>query len=81
MTYPAFEAREITGTVLLRDPALMARWKDAATRDEIVAVSINGVNYSVVKNADLVQAINLRYGSGLSRFEYDDSAKTVSRAI
>ena len=80
MTHTAFEAREITGTVLLRDPNLMTRWKDAATREEIMAVSVDGVNYSVVKDAELVRMINLRYGSGLTRYEYDDTTRTVSRA-
>lgn len=77
MRYPAYESRELTGTILLRDQELMVKWKQAADGDGILARTINGVNYSVVRDPALAAEIEQMYGASLNSFAYDDAANTV----
>lgn len=77
MKYPAYESRELTGTVLLRDQELMVKWKQAADDESILARSINGVNYSIVRDPALAGEIAALYGPELNTFAYDDAANTV----
>ncbi|HEX2864429.1 MAG TPA: hypothetical protein VHN99_07650 [Deinococcales bacterium] len=80
MTYDAYEARELTGTVLLRDPDLMARWKDASAREAVLARTINGTNYAVLTDPDLAAEIRRLHGGELSLYSFDDEANTVTLA-
>ncbi len=57
MIYPAFETREVTGEVLLKDRSLMELWKWAAREGNIEAVRIGGENYAVVKDDDLAKRL------------------------
>ncbi|MBS3967769.1 MAG: hypothetical protein KGZ60_10995 [Truepera sp.] len=54
MTYPAFEARDLIGAVLLKDAALLKDWRAASQRGDVLAVTVQGI---VVKDAALVEAI------------------------
>ena len=74
MIYPAFEAKEVTGSVLLRNPSLMEMWKWAADEGKVQAVSIEGKNYAVVKDEDLAGRIR---AAGLSALRYDDEVKRL----
>ena len=74
MVYPAFEAKEVTGSVLLRNPSLMEMWKWAADEGKVQAVSVKGKNYAVVKDEDLAERIR---ATGLSALRYDDKAKRL----
>lgn len=77
MRHPAFESRELTGTILLRDQELMVKWKQAADDDRILARSINGVNYSIVRDPALAAEIDAMYGASLNTFAYDDATNTI----
>ena len=72
MIYPAFDAKEVTGSVLLKNPSLMELWKWAADEGHVQAVSVEGKNYAVVKDEDLAERIR---AAGVSAHDYDDEAK------
>ncbi|MBS3934421.1 MAG: hypothetical protein KGZ35_08695 [Truepera sp.] len=77
MTYPAFEARDLTGAVLLKEAALMKDWRAASQRGDVLAVTVQGINYVVVKDAALVEAIK-RAAPQLTAYRYDPATATVS---
>lgn len=77
MTYPAFEAREVTGEALLKEPTLMKEWRAASERGDVLAVTMRGKNYAVVKDALLVEAIK-RTAPQLKLYRYDPATATVS---
>ena len=77
MTYSAFEAREVTGEALLKEPALMKEWRTASERGDILAVTMRGKNYAVVKDALLVEALK-RAAPQLKLYRYDPATATVS---
>ena len=70
MIYPAFEARDVTGTVLLKNKDLMELWKWASNEGLVQAVRVGGVNYAVVKDEDL--AARLGTVKGLTAYRFDD---------
>ena len=74
MVYPAFDAKEVTGDVLLKDPSLMELWKWAADEGMVQAVSVKGKNYAVVKDEDLAERIR---SAGVSARGYDGEAKRL----
>lgn len=76
MTYPAFDAREVTGEVLLVEPEVMAAWKAASQRGEVLAVTVAGRNYAVVKDPALVEAIR-QAAPQLATYRYDDATATL----
>jgi hypothetical protein len=76
MTYPAYDAREVTGSVLLLDRELMALWKWASDEGHIEAVTVAGKNYAVVKDEDLVQRIR-EAAADLKEYRYDEEAKAI----
>lgn len=77
MTYPAFEARDLTGAALLKEAALMADWKAASQRGDVLAVTVQGRNYVVVRDAVLVEAIK-RIAPQLRVYRYHPVTATVS---
>jgi hypothetical protein len=76
MTYAAYDAREVTGSVLLLDRELMALWKWASDEGRIEAVTVAGKNYAVVKDEDLVQRIR-EAAADLKEYRYDEEAKAI----
>ena len=74
MVYPAFDAKEVTGNVLLKDPGLMELWKWAAVDGMVQAVSVKGKNYAVVKDEDLAERIR---AAGVPPYRYDDRVKSL----
>lgn len=78
MKHRAYESRELTGTALLRDQALMVKWKAAAEREGILARTVNGTNYSIVADPSLAAEIASLYGTSLHTFEYDDADGSVN---
>ena len=74
MIYPAFDAKEVTGSVLLKNPSLMELWKWAADEGKVQAVSVQGKNYAVVKDEDLAARIR---AAGVAALEYDDEAEAL----
>lgn len=71
MIYPAYDAKEITGTVLLKNRKLMELWKWASDEGRVKAVSVGGKNYAVVMDDDLAQHI-AEAAPGLEHQRYDD---------
>ncbi|HEX7022491.1 MAG TPA: hypothetical protein VF171_06515 [Trueperaceae bacterium] len=76
MIYTAFDPKEVTGEVLLKDRQLMELWKWAADDGQIEAVSIGGKNYVVVKDDDLVRRISEAAGQ-LQHHQYDEEARAL----
>ena len=76
MTYPAFDAREVTAQALLKDRSLMELWKWASDEGNVQAVNVNGKNYAVVKDEDLVERIQV-VAKGLKQYRYDDEAHAL----
>jgi len=52
----AFRAREVT-PLLAEDRALMERWKRAAAREDLVARSLEGENWVVVRDEALAREL------------------------
>ena len=72
VVYPAFDAKEVTGNVLLKNPGLMELWKWAADEGMVQAVSVKGKNYAVVKDEDLAERIQ---AAGVAALQYNDETK------
>lgn len=77
MNFPAFEAKEITGEVLLKDRSLMELWKWASDEGQVQAVSVKGKNYAVVKDEDLVARIR-SVAPGIKEYRYDEANGTLA---
>lgn len=77
MIYPAFDAREVTGEVLLKDRAMMELWKWASSEGQVEAVRVGGENYAVVKDEDLVAKL-LAYAPQLKRYRYDADQQSLT---
>lgn len=75
MIYPAFETREVTGEVLLKDRSLMELWKWAAKEGNIEAVRVGGENYAVVKDDDLAE--RLQADGKVKCYRYDEEKKAL----
>lgn len=76
MIYPAFEAREVSGGVLLKDRKLMELWKWAADEGQIEAVKYGGKNYAVIKDEDLVDKLQA-FAPDIKRYSYDEETKRL----
>jgi hypothetical protein len=76
MIYPAFEAREVTGEVLLKDRTLMELWKWASDEGQVQAVQLGGDNYAVVKDEDLAAKLQA-FAPGLKRYAYDETSQEL----
>lgn len=76
MTYPAFEAREVTGEVLLKDRTLMELWKWASDEGQVQAVEVGGRHYTVVKDEDLAAKVQA-FAPGLKRYAYDETTREL----
>ena len=73
MTYPAYEAREVTPAVLDR-PDLAQRWKRAAEHNLIKTV---GGRYSAVLDADLARDLQHALPE-VALYSYDDRDGSVA---
>ncbi len=71
MIHPAFEARDLTGTVLLKNKDLMELWKWASNEGLVQAVRVDGANYAVVKDEDLAERLGAV--KGLTAYRFDDA--------
>ena len=78
MVYPAFDAKEVTGNVLLKNPSLMELWKWAADEGKVQALSVKGKNYAVVKDEDLAEQIG---AAGVPIYRYDDETKSLELPV
>ncbi len=65
----AFRAREVT-PLLAEDRALMERWKRAAAREAILARSLEGENWVVVRDEALARELVAR---GLVPREWEEA--------
>ncbi len=74
MVYPAFDAKEVTGNVLLKNPSVMELWKWAANEGKVQALSVKGKNYVVVKDEGLAEQIS---AAGVYTYQYDDEVKRL----
>lgn len=72
--YPAFDAREVTGRALLKDPSLMELWKWASNEGKVQAVSASGTNYVAVKDEDLAARL---VALGVRARRYDSEAQRL----
>ena len=79
MSYAAFEAREVTGSALLKDRQLLELWKWAAKEGLIDAITSGGRNYVVVKDDDLVERIRAA-APALIEYRYDAANRKVAKA-
>lgn len=80
MNFDAYEARELTGTVLLRDPELMVRWKEASARQAVLARTVNGTNYTIIADAELAAEIRRLHGDELTLYGFNEADSTISLA-
>lgn len=71
----AFEARELTGTVLLPRPDLMRRWREASEAGLVVAVTQDQRNYALVKDVDLFADLREAGGADLKAYAVDDQGR------
>ncbi|MDZ7705641.1 MAG: hypothetical protein U5L04_14295 [Trueperaceae bacterium] len=76
MTYPAFDAKELTGMALLKDRSLMEVWKWASNEGEVQAVSLGGTNYVIVKDDDLAQRVR-EVAPKLREYRYDPDRQAL----
>ncbi len=76
MIYPAFEAGELTGNILLKDRNLMELWKWAADEGQIQAIKVRGKNYAVVKDPDLAAKISAA-SLAIKQYRYDDEKEQL----
>ena len=71
----AFEARELIGTVLLKRPDLMRRWREASEAGLIVAVTQGRRNYSLVKDPALLAELHEAGAPELRVYEVDEAGR------
>ncbi len=75
-TYPAFDAKDVTGMALLKDRSLMEVWKWASNEGHVQAVSLKGKNYVVIKDDDLAERVR-RAAPKLKEHRYDPDEQTL----
>ena len=71
----AFEARELTGTILLKRPDLMRRWREASEAGLIVAVTQERRNYALVKDSELFADLRGAAGAELKAYPVDAAGR------
>lgn len=77
MIYPAYDAKEVTAQALLKDRSLMELWKWASDEGAVQAVSVNGRNYTVIKDEDLVARLR-QTAPKLKEYRFDDGTKELT---